>query len=92
MGCFNKPKPEEELYDCDADPHELRDLAKDPAFADTLNRLRAELANWQKETHDPIPGLRNPDEFDRETGEPLPNRKRPRPSKQELVGELKVKK
>jgi N-sulfoglucosamine sulfohydrolase len=92
MVCFNKPKPEEELYDCAADPHELRDLAKDPGFADTLKRLRAELAKWQRETQDPIPGLRNPDEFDRETGEPLPNRKRPRSSKEELLTELKAKK
>ena len=84
MGCFIKPKPGEELYDCDADPHELRNLASDPAHAETLKRLREELARWQGETRDPMPGLRNPDEFDRETGEPLPNRKRPRPSKEQL--------
>lgn len=85
MACFIKPKPAEELYDCDNDPHELRNLANDPAHAATLQGLRDELARWQKETRDPVPGLRNADEFDRETGEPLPNRVRPRPSKQELL-------
>ena len=85
MACFIKPKPAEELYDCDNDPHELRNLAKDPAHTETLKQMREELARWQKETHDPVPGLRNADEFDRETGEPLPNRQRPRPSKQELM-------
>jgi N-sulfoglucosamine sulfohydrolase len=85
MACFVKPKPAEELYDCDSDPHELRNLAGDRAHAETLKRLRDELARWQKETNDPVPGLRNADEFDRETGEPLPNRQRPRPSKWELL-------
>lgn len=85
MACFTKPKPAEELYDCDADPHELRNLAIEPAHADTLKTLRAVLVDWQKETQDPVPGLRNPDEFDRETGQPLPNRKRPRGSKSELL-------
>lgn len=85
MACFTKPKPQEELYNCDNDPHELRNLADDPAHAKTLQELRDELARWQKITSDPIPGLRNADEFDRETGEPLPNRQRPRPSKQDLL-------
>lgn len=84
MGCFIKPKPEEELYDLENDPHELRNLAGESQHAPTLEALRDELAKWQKETNDPVPGLRNADEFDRETGEPLPNRKRPRASKQEL--------
>lgn len=86
MSCFTTPKPEEELYDLENDPHELRNIASDPAHKETLARLRDALAKWQKETADPMPGLRNPDEFDRETGEPLPNRQRPRPSKQQLQG------
>ncbi|HMJ66128.1 MAG TPA: sulfatase/phosphatase domain-containing protein, partial [Candidatus Binatia bacterium] len=83
--CFVKPRPTEELYDLESDPHELRNLAGDTENAETLKVLREELQKWQRETADPIPGLRNPDEFDRETGEPLPNRKRPRASKQELL-------
>ena len=71
-GCFIKPKPDEELYDVESDPHELHNLAFDGRHAETLKSLRAELEKWQRDTSDPIPGLRNPDEFDRETGEPLP--------------------
>jgi N-sulfoglucosamine sulfohydrolase len=90
--CFVKPRPEEELYDLDNDPHELRNVANDAKHSVILKTLRGELAKWQRETEDPVPGLRNADEFDRETGEPLPNRKRPRPSKRELLAELKGKK
>jgi arylsulfatase A-like enzyme len=89
MTCFVKRRPAEELYDVENDPHELRNLAADSEHAETLKRLREELQKWQSETADPMPGLRNPDEFDRETGEPLPNRKRPRASKQELLGQRK---
>jgi N-sulfoglucosamine sulfohydrolase len=92
MGCFFKPRPEEELYDLDNDPHELRNIANDAKHSAILKALREELAKWQRETEDPVPGLRNADEFDRETGEPLPNRKRPRPSKHELLAESKGKK
>jgi N-sulfoglucosamine sulfohydrolase len=89
MSCFIKPRPEEELYDLESDPEELRNLAGDASYAGTLKELRTALQKWQTETADPLPGLRSPDEFDRETGEPLPNRKRPRPSKQELLAEWK---
>lgn len=92
MSCFLKPRPEEELYDLDNDPHELRNIANDAKHSAILKALREELAKWQRETEDPVPGLRNADEFDRETGEPLPNRKRPRPSKHELLAESKGKK
>jgi N-sulfoglucosamine sulfohydrolase len=83
---FQKPKPAEELYDVDADPHELRNLASDPQHAATLAQLRAALATWQKNTSDPASGVRAKDEFDRETGDPLPNRQRPRPTKAQLLG------
>lgn len=85
MVCFGAPRPPEELYDCEADPDELRNLALDPAHAETLAELRAALDAWQKETDDEPKGLRAPDEFDRETGRPLPNRKRPRPTREELL-------
>ena len=38
--CFTKPLPEEELYDIQADPHELKNLASDPKFAAELAELR----------------------------------------------------
>ena len=78
---FRIPRPAEELYDTQADPHELRNLAGDPKYAETLERLRQKLAQWQKETNDRKPSARTPDEFDRETGKPLPGRAPTRPGK-----------
>ncbi|MFH5803805.1 sulfatase-like hydrolase/transferase [Alienimonas sp. DA493] len=40
---FFEPKPLEALYDCEADPHEVTNLAGDPAHAETLTDLRAAL-------------------------------------------------
>lgn len=40
---FFAPKPPEELFDCEADPDNVRNLAGDPAHAATLVRLRAAL-------------------------------------------------
>jgi N-sulfoglucosamine sulfohydrolase len=42
------------------------------------------LNQWGRETDDRIPANRTPDEFDRETGQPLPTRRRPRPGKKEM--------
>ena len=39
-------RPAEELYDTQADPWEINNLARDPAHRDTLRRLRAELDEW----------------------------------------------
>lgn len=74
LACFLKPRPEEELYDTEADPHELHNLASDPRHAATLSQLRKALAEWQTTTDDRLPETRTPDEFDRETGNPLPTR------------------
>lgn len=45
-------KPEEELYDVQADPHEIQNLAGDPRYADDVDRLRGELERWQQEYGD----------------------------------------
>lgn len=42
-----------ELYDVRDDPHETRNLASDPAHADTLRSLREQLLKWQWDTSDP---------------------------------------
>lgn len=76
--CFVTPRPEEELYDVRSDPYELHNLAGDPKYAETQARLREVLAEWSRETKDERPETLSPDEFDRETGKPLPNRVRPR--------------
>lgn len=45
-------KPVEELYDLDADPHEINNLADDPAHKDRLKILRRALTEWQLEIGD----------------------------------------
>ncbi|HET7217129.1 MAG TPA: sulfatase-like hydrolase/transferase [Vicinamibacterales bacterium] len=39
-------RPAEELYDAQADPYQIHDLAADPAHAATLRRLRAAVTDW----------------------------------------------
>ncbi len=45
--------PEWELYDLQNDPWEFRNLAKDPAHADTLKKMQGLLLQWRQETRDP---------------------------------------
>ena len=45
-------RPREELYDVQADPHELRNLAADPAHAAALAKHRAALDDWIARTDD----------------------------------------
>jgi arylsulfatase A-like enzyme len=49
---FRQPKPEEELYDTEADPLEVNNLAAKAEFAETRSRLRAALEKWMKDTGD----------------------------------------
>ena len=49
---FQPTKPAEELYDTEADPHEVRDLSGDPAYGAHLERLRAALDGWLREIGD----------------------------------------
>jgi len=46
-------RPRFELYDLEEDPWEARNLADDPAHADTLDRLQAKLKAFQERTKDP---------------------------------------
>ena len=50
---FRSSKPEEELFDTEADPHELFNLADDPAHTEQLVRMRTELDHWMSNTSDP---------------------------------------
>ncbi|MCC5805777.1 MAG: sulfatase [Opitutales bacterium] len=45
-------KPAEELYDCLADPDNVRNLAADTAYADTLTQMRAALDTFLEESGD----------------------------------------
>ena len=49
---FSTTKPIEELYDTQNDPHEINNLATDPAYAGKLNELRAAHEAWKEETRD----------------------------------------
>lgn len=49
---FRESKPIEELYDTQADPHEVVNLADQSQHADTLRRLRTALEQWQEEIND----------------------------------------
>ncbi len=50
--CFGK-RPAEELYDVKADPDQLHNLADQAAYADTQQKLRAQLDHWMRDTADP---------------------------------------
>lgn len=49
---FSATKPAEELYDVNADPHEIRNLAGDAKFSPVLAELRGALEKWIVETGD----------------------------------------
>lgn len=51
-GAFFRPKPVEQLFDCEADPDNVVNLANDPAQAERLVRMREELARKQLELYD----------------------------------------
>jgi len=49
---FAPTKPPEELYDAEADPHEINNLAGSPKYQKKLLEMRAALDRWMKETND----------------------------------------
>ena len=49
---FRTSKPAEELFDTETDPHELNNLADDPAYAEVLTDLRTECERWMKAIDD----------------------------------------
>ncbi len=46
-------RPRFELYDLEADPHEVRNLADEPQYEDRLDAMKAKLKIFQKQTKDP---------------------------------------
>ncbi|HEX7862827.1 MAG TPA: sulfatase [Verrucomicrobiae bacterium] len=49
---YSPNKPTEELYDTEADPHEINNLATSPEHTAKLNELRSALDDWLKKTGD----------------------------------------
>lgn len=68
---FRAPRPPLELYDTQFDPHQLRNLAEDPRYAEARQRLLAVLKQWMEETGDSVPDELSRDAFDRESGKRL---------------------
>ncbi|MDG2389577.1 MAG: sulfatase [Planctomycetaceae bacterium] len=73
--CFEAPRREWEFYDLDSDPFEMNNMIDDPNYEKPVNKLKAALARWQKETNDVLPDERRADGFDRVTGERLKTKK-----------------
>jgi len=48
------PCAEDELYDVQSDPGELRNLANDRGYQHVLRRMKARLVEWLNQTHDTI--------------------------------------
>ena len=65
---FLSPRPAIELYNTKNDPHQLKNLADDPAHVNTRSQLAAILDKWMDETSDSVPDNLSKDLFDRETG------------------------
>jgi arylsulfatase A-like enzyme len=84
LACFFKPRAKEELYDVLNDPFELNNLVQRSDYENVLQEHRDVLKEWSVRTNYKVPKRRTPDEFDRETGAPLPTRIRPRPSKKQM--------
>lgn len=49
---FADTKPVHELYDCDTDPHEIDNLAYDPAYAAVLARMQGAMDQWIEDIDD----------------------------------------
>ncbi len=67
-----EPRPFEELYDLQLDPHSLENVAANSEYAEHLNALRIRLDNWRVETNDVMPDEPRRDGWTRD-GRPLPH-------------------
>ena len=61
-------RPAEELYDLQADPDEQHNLAGDPAQAERLAEMRAEMAEWRQQQGDGETGPEDLNSPDRRVG------------------------
>lgn len=68
---FKAPRPEFELYQVLTDPHQLNNLAGNPAYAGPMKRLSEKLLKWKTHTGDGFPSPLTPDHYEFETAAPL---------------------
>lgn len=71
LDCFIEPRPAEELYDVVKDPDQFNNLAENPGYADTLNKMRQLMNDWTEKFDDHVPENPTPDKFDRWSGKQL---------------------
>jgi N-sulfoglucosamine sulfohydrolase len=71
---FLVPRPEEELFDVQQDPHQLNNLAANPNFKQALEEMRSVLDRWTEETGDTVPESLTTGWYDRERFVPLEGR------------------
>lgn len=73
------PSPTELLFDVEADPHQIDNLAAKPEHAEKLEQMRRLLAEWTEQTGDTTPPLdkMTPDRNDRRTGKSIQPKGRP---------------
>lgn len=71
------PRPAVELYHATEDPNQLNNLADNPDYASTQQRLAGLLQRWQTETGDSLPDTLTADTFHRETGDSLGKKAKP---------------
>ncbi len=65
---FAVPRANEELFDYEKDPLQLLNVASDPRYSTTLNKLREVLIEWMQETGDNIPDNLTKDWYLKEPG------------------------
>ncbi|VGO20414.1 sulfatase family protein [Pontiella sulfatireligans] len=85
-----EPRPAEELFDVSNDPHQIKDLARNPEYAQVLENMRTLMDEWQASTGDTTPPLdkATPDRNDRRTGK-LIHEKENRPKDGIVPGQSK---
>ena len=68
---FLKPRPREELFDCQRDPLQLVNLSSAPIMNDKLKELRSVLQIWMEQTGDSHPDHLTTDWYSRDSGDAL---------------------
>lgn len=53
-GWTDRPHDRDRLYDLIFDPHEMHNVAGDPAYAQVLRKMQGHLEHWMRETGDPL--------------------------------------
>ena len=69
---FEEPRPYEEFYDLQTDPHSLKNVVDNTQYLAQVNQLRIQLDNWRIETNDRMPDHPRRDGWTRD-GRPLPH-------------------